>query len=454
MDADFHHRRRRLNNVIFGELGDNSITGGSGNDNIDGGNGFATLSGGGGTNFIVFDRSRDTHVAGGGNDIASSSLNTAAGSPLLAVSWQSVIGNELGSGIFTSGRPAVDLISLDGTTTLAALGGHYFIYSGLGNWTPTELEYNGTPVGTNGAWSVIGAVQTGNGYEVALQLSGTREFQIWSLEWQRQLSFRYRHSFGNERAALETAELTFDQDLNRDGVIRSEVDAGTKRHRWQCDDHPQRVRQQESVISTGTTSVVLSYNNTPLGTNGVWKLIGAVQTGNTYEVALQLSGTSEFQVWTINSTGNYVSDIGIVSGTSVALESAETTFNQDLNGDNVIWSSAADADTKQHRWQRDHHPQQGRQRICDQHWHHERRQLSYNNTPLGTNGVWKPIGAVQTGNTYEVALQLSGTSEFQIWTIDSTGNYVSDTGIVLGTSVAPGSPPKLYRSIKTSTATT
>ena len=190
----------------------------------------------------------------------------------------------------------------------------------------------------------------------------------------------------------------------------------------------------EFVISTGTTSVVLSYNNTPLGTNGVWRPIGAVQTGNTYEVALQLSGTSEFQIWTIDGTGNYVSDTGIVLGTSVALELVETTFNQDLNGDNVIGlnltpirsDTVGNVTTTLGVVGNEFAISTGTTTVV----------LSYNNTPLGTNGVWRPIGAVQTGNTYEVALQLSGTSEFQIWTIDSTGNYVSDTGIVLGTSVA------------------
>jgi serralysin len=206
------------NNVIFGELGDNTITGGSGNDNIDGGNGFSTLDGGGGMNFIVDDRSRDTYVFGGGNDIPASSLNTTAGSPLLAVTWQSVIGTELGSGIFTSGRPAVEFISLDGTTTLAELGGHYFIYSGLGNWSGTMLELNGVPVTTGGVWVPIGAVQVGNTYEVAWQLSGTSEFTVWTTN----AAGNYVSDIGvvsGTSAALESAELTFDQDLNRDGVI-------------------------------------------------------------------------------------------------------------------------------------------------------------------------------------------------------------------------------------------
>ena len=42
-------------------------------------------------------------------------------------------------------------------------------------------------------------------------------------------------------------------------------------------------------------------------------------------------------VWSTDSNGNYISNIiGVVPGNSTALESLETTFNQDLNGDGVI----------------------------------------------------------------------------------------------------------------------
>ena len=42
-------------------------------------------------------------------------------------------------------------------------------------------------------------------------------------------------------------------------------------------------------------------------------------------------------MWDTDSSGNYISDlIGVVSGNSTALESLETSFNQDLNGDGVI----------------------------------------------------------------------------------------------------------------------
>ena len=49
------------------------------------------------------------------------------------------------------------------------------------------------------------------------------------------------------------------------------------------------------------------------------------------------AGAGQYTVWSTDSNGNYVSKlIGVVSGTSTALESLESTFHQDLNGDGVI----------------------------------------------------------------------------------------------------------------------
>jgi hypothetical protein len=107
------------NNVIFGELGDDTITGGSGNDDISGGWGFNTLSGGGGTNQIVFNRATDTHIAsGGGNDIAVSSLDVAAASPILQVVWTSTLGAALAAAMTTS--PPTPPSAWQGTGALAS----------------------------------------------------------------------------------------------------------------------------------------------------------------------------------------------------------------------------------------------------------------------------------------------------------------------------------------------
>ena len=42
-------------------------------------------------------------------------------------------------------------------------------------------------------------------------------------------------------------------------------------------------------------------------------------------------------MWSTDSNGNFIANItGAVSGNSIALESLETTFHQDLNGDGTI----------------------------------------------------------------------------------------------------------------------
>ena len=48
---------------------------------------------------------------------------------------------------------------------------------------------------------------------------------------------------------------------------------------------------------------------------------------------------------------------------------------------------------------------------------------------------WAPIGAIQTGNGYEVAWGDVARSEYTVWNVDSNGNYTnSATGILSGTS--------------------
>jgi hypothetical protein len=52
---------------------------------------------------------------------------------------------------------------------------------------------------------------------------------------------------------------------------------------------------------------------------------------------LKATGSDQYSVWSTNGSGNYISTVlGGVSGASFALETFETGFHQDLNGDGVI----------------------------------------------------------------------------------------------------------------------
>jgi hypothetical protein len=94
------------------------------------------------------------------------------------------------------------------------------------------------------------------------------------------------------------------------------------------------------LYAHGTTSgPELSVGGAPVvaGQFGPWAPIGAEQTASGYDVAWKMAGADQYQVWSTTSSGNYSSHlVGLVSGTSLALENLETTFHQDLNGDGTI----------------------------------------------------------------------------------------------------------------------
>jgi hypothetical protein len=172
------------------------------------------------------------------------------------------------------------------------------------------------------------------------------------------------------------------------------------------------------------------------GQSGGWNPIGAEQTATGYEVAWKLTGTNEFSVWATDSNGNYTSNlIGVASGTDAALESIETSFHQDLNGDGtigpVITVIEALGSTSL--------VQIGSDYFLNLVAGGTGPELKINGAAVvaGQSGGWNPIGAEQTATGYEVAWKLAGTNEFSVWATDSNGNYTSNLiGVALGTDSA------------------
>src|SRR5262245_4801650 len=105
--------------------------------------------------------------------------------------------------------------------------------------------------------------------------------------------------------------------------------------------------------ANGGTPVELSYGGSPVvagqftdQAGKLWAPIAAAQTASGYEVAWKLTGADEYTVWYTDSSGDYLSSAFTGAlGTSSALESFETSFQQDLNGDGVIGPPAASSAT-------------------------------------------------------------------------------------------------------------
>ena len=72
------------------------------------------------------------------------------------------------------------------------------------------------------------------------------------------------------------------------------------------------------------------------GQFGAWTPIGAEKTATGYEVAWKSGSADLYTVWTTDNNGNYISNIVRAVSGAATLESLETSFHQDLNGDGQI----------------------------------------------------------------------------------------------------------------------
>ena len=328
------------------------------------------------------------------------------------------------------------IIGVPFSTSLFQVGSNYFLNPVAGGTGP-ELKINGAAVvaGQSGGWTPIGAEQTATGYEVAWKLTGSNEFSVWATDSNGNYTSNLIGVASGTDSALETIETSFHQDLNGDGTI------GLVTNVIESFGSTSLVQVGSNYFLNpvaGGTGPELKINGAAVvaGQSGGWTPIGTEQTATGYEVAWKLTGSNEYSVWATDSNGNYTSNlIGVASGTESALESIETSFHQDLNGDgtigpitNVIESFGSTSLV-----------QVGSNYFLDPVAGGTGPELKINGAAVvaGQSGGWMPIGTEQTATGYEVAWKLTGTNQFSVWATDSNGNYTSNLiGIASGTDSA------------------
>ncbi|MBR1174246.1 M10 family metallopeptidase C-terminal domain-containing protein [Bradyrhizobium sp. KB893862 SZCCT0404] len=360
------------------------------------------------------------------------SFASAASSAL--ESYEPLLHQDLnGDGVM--GAPTI-AIETAGTTSLVQAGNNYFLNPVAGGTGP-ELMFSGAPVtvGMWTGWAPIGAEQTGSGYDVAWKNASTGQYNIWSTDSNGHYVTNFLSFASGASTALQSYEPTFHQDLNGDGVIGV---------------------QSIAIERAGTTSLVQAGNNyflnpfaggtgpglmffgapVTVGMWAGWAPVGAEQTGSGYNVAWKNASTGQYNIWSTDSNGHYVTNLlSFASGTSMALQSYETTFHQDLNGDGVIGVSSIAIESAGSTSL----VQVGDNYLLNPVAGGTGPELMFFGAPI-TVGMWTgwaPIGAEQTGSGYDVAWQNVSTGQYNIWSTDSNGNYVTNLlSFVSGTSAA------------------
>ena len=94
------------------------------------------------------------------------------------------------------------------------------------------------------------------------------------------------------------------------------------------------------MLGSGGTGPTLQYQGAAVavGQFGAVAPIGAEAITGGYEVAWKVTGANQYIVWNTDGNGNYTGNAtaGVVPGTDFTLETLETSFQQDLNGDGKL----------------------------------------------------------------------------------------------------------------------
>ncbi len=449
--------------TLVGGAGNDTLIGGAGADRLVAGSGADTMTGAAGADTFVF-AAGDVTAASGTHDLITDFVSGVDHIDLSGLGTFSFIGasafdhtaNELDYGynsalgvtmlqgdINGDGTPdfAIDLtgnvalsvsdllgatavpltIESFGSTTLSKVAGNYFLYAS-GTSSGPSIKYLGANIvsGQFGGWSPIGGEATSTGYDVAWKLAGADAYTVWATDANGNDTVQLVSAVSGSSAALESLETTFHQDLNGDGVIGIFS------------------RTIESLGSTSLVQLANVYDLNPVGGGtgptlkyqGVtitagefpgWSPIGAEATSTGYDVAWKLAGADAYTVWATDANGNdTVQLVSAVSGSSAALESLETTFHQDLNGDGVIGifsrtiESLGSTSLVQLANVYDLNPVGGGTGPT----------LKYQGMTItaGEFPGWSPIGAEATSSGYDVAWKLAGADAYTVWATDTNGN--------------------------------
>jgi serralysin len=164
------------------------------------------------------------------------------------------------------------------------------------------------------------------------------------------------------------------------------------------------------------------------GQFGGYAPIGVEATTTGYEVAWKVAGVDQYSVWATDSNGNYTSNLVMPGpGTSVSLETLETSFHQDLNGDGSIGVAAASG-TVIEAFGSTSLIQASQSFFLDNISTGSGPQLKYAGATVvaGQFGGYAPIGVEATTTGYEVAWKVAGVDQYSVWATDSNGNYTSN----------------------------
>ncbi|MGO9954840.1 MAG: beta strand repeat-containing protein, partial [Solirubrobacteraceae bacterium] len=225
-------------------------------------------------------------------------------------------------------------IADNGVTALLQVGNHYKLEV-VSTGTGPLLELNGSAVAAGqfpAGWTPVGAIETGDGYEVAWSVPGANEYVVWNTDSDGDYTSAATGILSGASAELEAVEADFGETFPGAGppATKTRIAANGVTTLAQVGD------LFELNPASGETGPLIELNGSVVAAGQFpagWTPVGAEETASGYEVAWSVPDANEFVVWNTDSNGDYTSAAtGILSGTSPELEAVEAAFGETFPG--------------------------------------------------------------------------------------------------------------------------
>jgi hypothetical protein len=316
------------------------------------------------------------------------------------------------------------------STSVVKVADSFFLYA-HGTTSGPQLKQSGAYV-LPSAWVPIGAEHNASGgYQVVWKnfTPFTDQYLVWTTDSGGNFTGQ-TNIVGSGSWYVQSLESSFQQDLNSDtviGAVTSTIEASGS-------TSVAKVADSFFLYAHGTTTgPQLMYSGAYVQT-GAWVPIGAEHNASGgYQVVLKnfTAGADQFVLWTTDSSGNFLSSGGVMSGSSYAMEALEPTFQQDFNMDGttgvVSVAIESSGSTKLAR-------------VADFYFMYQGTGTSGTVLRYGGASVvpgtspWTPRAAEQVGSGYQVVLKPGSADQYIVWTTDSGGNFQSSSGVMSGSS--------------------
>ena len=320
-------------------------------------------------------------------------------------------------------------IELNGATTLGELANHFYLNDSTGSGP--SLQYGGADyvAGQYGAWTPFAAEKTATGYEVAWKFGNADLYTVWTTDNNGNYVSNTAAVSGTN-ATLESLETSFNQDLNDDGQIGIpktvlESNGATSltamaNHYYMFDSTGSgpSLKYRRSGLCGGSISApgrrLPRRRRRP-----AMRLPGSMATPTCIRCGRLTTTATTSQIprpcrapirrwnpWRPVSIRISISD-GQIGIPKTVIESNGATSLTEMANHYYLYDSTGSGPSLKFG---------GADYVAGQY------------------GAWTPFAAEKTATGYEVAWKYGNADIYTVWTTDNSGNYVSNTPAVSGTS--------------------